>query len=158
MGDIMTTNIGPLGETYQYFYSCGPVLDAENPDYYLDPSYEKELCVRAGTIQYGAEWEQNIAIGLTYFTIISSLILFVYYSWQTYKATCGWEEMYVVTAESTLFKLNHEFQVVIPVNSAHAHEETSDMLKISIFILFKYSAYFFFCLRVVLNVVAVAYR
>lgn len=101
MGNILTTNIGPNGETVAFFSACGPIVDPNQPDYAYDPAYEGvELCVKAGEMNFGALWEQKFAIGLVWSTIISSIALFVFYIYQTYRATCGWEEMYVCTAES----------------------------------------------------------
>jgi hypothetical protein len=106
MGGVLSANIGPRGETYEYFAACGPVLDGTYPDWskYYEASLPEgcptSVCVQAGTLEFGPEWEQNFAIGLVWFTLISSLMLWVYYTWATYKSTCGWEEFYVVNMES----------------------------------------------------------
>lgn len=106
----MTANIGPKGETYEYYSACGPILSGEYPEaslYYeagklgeLGEGCPAEACVIAGHLEFGALWEQNFAIGLVWFTLISSLMLWVYYTWATFQATCGWEEFYVVNMES----------------------------------------------------------
>lgn len=115
----MSVNEGPEGESYEYFSTCGPILQGGmNPSKYyeednLAPGCASEVCVRAGTLEFGPPWEQQIAIGLVWFTLISSIMLWFYYTWATFKATCGWEEFYVVNMESKVllhltfnFKLN----------------------------------------------------
>lgn len=108
--NVMTVNIGPQGETYEYYSACGPILagDYTEASLYYEAGKEglipegcpEQACVVAGTLEFGEKWEQNFAIGLVWFTLISSLALWVYYTWATFKATCGWEEFYVVNMES----------------------------------------------------------
>lgn len=108
----MTANIGPgnPGETYEHYSACGPILSGtlDEPSLYyqaadlgeIPEGCPAEACVIAGTLEFGAKWEQQFAIGLVWFTLISSLALWVFYTWSTFKATCGWEEFYVVNMES----------------------------------------------------------
>lgn len=105
----MSANIGPKGETFEYFAACGPILNGTYPEwdkYALAPVpndvAQPTACVQAGSLEFGEKWEQDFAIGLVWFTLISSLALWVYYTWATFKATCGWEEFYVVNMESAL--------------------------------------------------------
>jgi hypothetical protein len=77
------------------YYEAGPQgLDL------LPDGCPVQACVKAGKLEFGAKWEQNFAIALVWFTLITSLLLWVYYTWATFKATCGWEEFYVVNMES----------------------------------------------------------
>lgn len=105
----MSVNEGPEGETYEFFSTCGPIVQGY-PDpskYYLandlGPDCPTNVCVKAGQLEFGAPWEQSFAIGLVWFTLISSIALWFFYTWSTFKATCGWEEFYVVNMESTIF-------------------------------------------------------
>ena len=113
--NVMTANIGPEGETYEYYSACGPILSGtlKDPSLYYEAADQglvaegcpAEACVIAGTLEFGQKWEQNFAIGLVWFTLISSLALWVFYTWATFKSTCGWEEFYVVNMESTNISL-----------------------------------------------------
>jgi hypothetical protein len=109
MGGVLSVNEGPQGETYEYFSTCGPIVQGfPDPSPYYDATdipdgCPTSACVRAGTLEFGAVWEQKFAIGLVWFTLISSLALWVYYTWATFHSTCGWEEFYVVNMESTIF-------------------------------------------------------
>jgi len=107
MGGVMSVNEGPNGESYEYFSTCGPILQGSFPEpskYYKAEilGCPTDVCVAAGRLEFGPPWEQKIAIGLVWFTLISSIALWFYYTWATFKATCGWEEFYVVNMESKL--------------------------------------------------------
>eukprot|EP01023_Acetabularia_acetabulum_P067255 TRINITY_DN9231_c0_g1_i1.p1 TRINITY_DN9231_c0_g1~~TRINITY_DN9231_c0_g1_i1.p1 ORF type:complete len:554 (+),score=89.72 TRINITY_DN9231_c0_g1_i1:195-1856(+) len=62
-------------------------------------------------INFGPVWEQKFAIGTQWFTLILSILFFFYYVYQTYRSTCGWEEMYVVCIETlkVILELTHEY-------------------------------------------------
>lgn len=104
----MSVNEGPEGQTFEIFSTCGPILQGY-PDaskYYpakeLGIDCPTSVCVEAGRLEFGEPWEQRFAIGLVWFTLISSIALWFFYTWSTFKATCGWEEFYVVNMESTV--------------------------------------------------------
>ena len=86
MGGVQSVNEGPLGETFELFSACGPIVASENLDpslYYLAPEIPgcpTSVCVKAGSLDFGPRWEQQIAIGLVWFTLISSIILWFYYT------------------------------------------------------------------------------
>mmetsp|Transcript_2452 Transcript_2452/g.6189 ORF Transcript_2452/g.6189 Transcript_2452/m.6189 type:complete len:631 (-) Transcript_2452:284-2176(-) len=50
-------------------------------------------------LDIGPLWEQVVARVTQWFGVILSLVFLIYYIWNTYKATCGWEELYVCTVE-----------------------------------------------------------
>lgn len=51
-------------------------------------------------INYGEEWEQRMSLACQWFALISSAILIIWYTKQTYQKQCGWEEFYVCIVES----------------------------------------------------------
>lgn len=51
----------------------------------------------------GSDIEKKIANGLQWFAFALSVLMLIYYAWSTWKATCGWEEVYVCSIESELF-------------------------------------------------------
>jgi hypothetical protein len=109
MGGVLTKNEGPQGETYQFYSACGPIVQGypEPSMYYLRDDPPENVCVKAGKLEFGDIWEQQFAIGLVWFTLITSLALWLYYTWATFKSTCGWEEFYVVNMESARTHLLH---------------------------------------------------
>lgn len=120
MGNVLTVNEGPQGETYEFFSTCGPIVQGY-PDpskYYVEDEIAgcpTSVCVKAGQLEFGAVWEQQFAIGLVWFTLISSIALWIYYTWATFKSTCGWEEFYVVNMESA----TRLFALILTIQSFH---------------------------------------
>ena len=57
-------------------------------------------------INYGEEWEQRMSYALQWFALISSALLIVWYTKQTYQRQCGWEEFYVCVVESKPIRLH----------------------------------------------------
>ena len=69
----------------------------------FNPAYADEViildeCV-GNVIVIGPLWEQVFARVLQWFTVILSAAFLVYYVYSTFKATCGWEELYVCSVE-----------------------------------------------------------
>lgn len=58
-------------------------------------------------LDIGPLWEQVVARVTQWFGVILSLVFLIYYIWNTYKATCGWEELYVCTVECESPEFSH---------------------------------------------------
>eukprot|EP00210_Caulerpa_lentillifera_P007845 g7487.t1 len=65
----------------------------------------EETVIRAASeatelvINYGEEWEQHMSYAGQWFALITSILLLIWYTKQTYQRQCGWEEFYVCVIE-----------------------------------------------------------
>jgi hypothetical protein len=89
MGGVLTTNIGPNDETYQFFSACGPIVQGyPEPSLYhlakdtvgIAPGCPDSACVKAGRLEFGSKGEQMFAIGLVWFTLVTSILLWIFYT------------------------------------------------------------------------------
>jgi hypothetical protein len=90
MGGILSVNLGPDGEEYNYFSTCGPIVQGyPEPSLYhlaadtpgaIPAGCPSSVCVKAGQMDFGSKGEQLFAIGLVWFTLVSSIILWLFYT------------------------------------------------------------------------------
>nr|AHH02106.1 Chronos [synthetic construct] len=61
-------------------------------------------------INHGTELQHKIAVGLQWFTVIVAIVQLIFYGWHSFKATTGWEEVYVCVIElvKCFIELFHE--------------------------------------------------
>nr|AHH02118.1 protein 93 [synthetic construct] len=60
---------------------------------------------------FGSNMENNVSQGFQLFTIALSACILMFYAYEWYKATCGWEEIYVCVVEMSkiCIELVHEY-------------------------------------------------
>ena len=52
------------------------------------------------SINYGEKWEQKMAQYMQWFSLITSVLILLWYAKQMMKKLCGWEEFYVCLINS----------------------------------------------------------
>nr|AHH02098.1 protein 91 [synthetic construct] len=55
--------------------------------------------------EYGHQWEQDFAMGCLWFCFALSIGILLFYAFENWRATCGWEEVYVCVIELIMVSL-----------------------------------------------------
>nr|AHH02138.1 SdChR [synthetic construct] len=83
-----------------------------NPPYHPVHGYEEQCS--SIYIYYGALWEQETARGFQWFAVFLSALFLAFYGWHAYKASVGWEEVYVCSVELIKVILEIYFEFTSP--------------------------------------------
>jgi len=90
--------------------------------------YAPDRCV-INYLKEGSEGEKSGALGLAWFAAVLSIFMFIFYTWQFYTATCGWEVVFVSIMEGLYYVADIFFHDQIPFTLFLADGATVPMVR-----------------------------
>jgi len=90
--------------------------------------YAPDRCV-INYLKEGSEGEKAGSLGLAWFAAVLSIFMFIFYTWQFYTSTCGWEVVFVSIMEGLYYVADIFFHDQIPFTLFLADGATVPMVR-----------------------------